>query len=131
MANGTYDSISDDDITAKLAEAFIGREQEVFHYDLNISNYTAMLEALPQGDWPKELLPFKGKSPDNYPSDKVQEIADLEFRDRLSALLRTEQIERGKSALVLATLKARIPAGQFAGAISSAKARTSGALSAI
>ena len=118
-----YVTISSDDEITHLADAFVGRELEVFHYDTNIANYSAMLAALPQGEWPAELAPYKGENPDAYPVDQIDAISNLEFRDRINSLLRTEKIERGKSALVLATLRARIPIDQFGNAVAAAKTR--------
>ena len=123
MADETYYTISADDLNAKLADAFVAREQEVCHYDLNILNYEMMLEGLPQGEWPPELLPYKGQSPDTFPADSIEAISDLEFRDRVASLLRTERIERGKAARVLATLQARLPKETFASLITAAKSR--------
>lgn len=123
MADETYHTISADDLNAKLADAFVAREQEVCHYDINILNYEMMLEGLPQGDWPADLAPYKGRSPDTYPVESIDEISNLEFRDRIASLLRTEKIERGKAARVLATLQSRLSVDTFASLIAAAKSR--------
>jgi hypothetical protein len=117
-----YISITDDDIQARLAEAIVAREQEVFQYDLNIANYTAMLDLLPKGPWPSDLELYRIATPDNYPSESVQQISDLVWRDRLTFLLRTENIERNRANHVLTVLKAQIPNEKLTSLIATAKA---------
>ncbi len=42
-----------------IADAVVGREQEIFSYDINITNYEAMLAALPEGEWPHLLVQYQ------------------------------------------------------------------------
>jgi len=55
--------------------------------------------------------------------ETVQLIADYQYRDRLSYLLRTENIEQSKTKRVLEALKAQIPADQLAQMVADAKAK--------
>lgn len=84
------------------------REAELYQYDLNIDNYTAMLAQLPAGDWPEHLVQYKGKTADQVPDEYDNEVIALSYRDRLRALLKTEKSERKKSELVYETLKAQL-----------------------
>lgn len=88
------------------------REMEVYGYQLNINNYTAMLALLPQGDWPANLALWAATDVANLPADMADEavemVSDYQYRDRLRALLRTERAEKSKSDRILAALKAQI-----------------------
>jgi hypothetical protein len=92
-----------------LADALVMREQELYQYDLNITNYTAMLESLPSGEWPEHLAQYRGKTLDQVPDELDAEVDALNYRDRLRFLLKTEKAERNKSALVYQTLLAQMP----------------------
>lgn len=94
-----------------VANAF-HREMEVYSYQVNIDNYTAMLLALPTEDWSVELIDYKATPIENLPAsmddETVDLIADLQYRDRLTGLLRTEKVEQKKATRVLDALKAQI-----------------------
>ena len=55
-----------------LAMAIEMRENEVYQYQTNINNYTAMLAACIQDPWPQRLLPYRGMGRDQL----AQSIAD-------------------------------------------------------
>lgn len=98
---------------AFLASNVLHREAEIEAYQINIDNYSLMLAALPDGEWPEGLKQYAGTSVENLPDDMsedtVQTISDYQYRDRLRKLLRSERMEQGKSQRVLNALIAQIP----------------------
>lgn len=95
-----------------LAEAAVIREQEIFQYDVNITNYEAMLTAMPQNDWPENLVQYRNSTPDQIPDELDQVVADYQYRDRLRYLLKTEKIERNKSFKVYEAMLSQLPEDQ-------------------
>lgn len=95
-----------------LATAAYHRELEVYQYQINIDNYTVMLSALPDGEWPDSLIEYKAASIESLPSsvsdEDIQAISDYQYRDRMRGLLRTERIEQNKAIRVLDALKTQI-----------------------
>ena len=120
---------------AVRADNVVGREYEVFQYQLNIDHYTTMLASLPASDWPAELVQYKATVPDQMPDslsiEDVQTIADFQYRDRLRQLLRTEMIEQGKTRRILEALQVHIPADQYEAAIADAVTRREAAGQAV
>jgi len=106
-----------------VAEAIVGREQEIYHYDLNITNYEAMLAALPADDWPENLAQYQRSTLDQVPDEHDQTVSDYQYRDRLRLLLKTERLERSKSYRVYQALLAQLPADQRDTLIAEAHAR--------
>lgn len=106
-----------------VAEAIVGREQEIFHYDLNISNYELMLASLPEGDWPAELVQYQYSTLDNVPDEFDQIVSDYQYRDRLRSLLKTERLERSKAARIYEALLARLPEADRSTLIAAAQAK--------
>ena len=123
----TYMTVTTQDTLTALADNVVHREREVHQYQINIDNYTVMLTALPQDDWPTDIAQYKTTLTENIPysvpMETVQLIADYQYRDRLSYLLRTENIEQSKTKRVLEALKAQIPADQLAQMVADAKAK--------
>ena len=95
-----------------LVVASFHREMEIYQYQINIDNYTVMLAALPQEDWSETLIQYKGSAIDSLPSNlddaTVSQVADLQYRDRLRNLLRTERVESGRAGKIRDALKAQI-----------------------
>jgi hypothetical protein len=95
-----------------LVVAAFGREMEIYYYQINIDNYTAMLAALPQESWPEDLFQYKeaavDKLPESLTDDDVVLISEYQYRDRLRNLLRTEKAEQRKVVRVRDVLKAQI-----------------------
>lgn len=91
------------------------REKEVYHYQMNVDNYTVMLTGLPQDAIPSNLGMYINTEtqdlPWNLSDEDVQTVAQYQYRDRLRYLIRTERIEQNKSKLILEALKAQIIAG--------------------
>lgn len=103
-------SINQDDNIARLATAIIMREQEINSYDMNISNYEAALAVLPGGDWPADLVQYQSVPLTMVPDELDQTVSELQFRDHLRSLLKTERAERAKSNLIYAAMLSQIPA---------------------
>lgn len=104
-----YLSISTDDHKKNIADALVMRERELYQYDVNITNYTAMLADLPTGEWPENLVQYRGKPIDQVPDELDAEVDALNYRDRLRKLLKTEKAERAKSLRVYETLLSQMP----------------------
>lgn len=121
----TYITITVDDTLSTLATNVVHREREVHQYQINIDNYTTMLSALPSGEWPESIAQYKNIPSDAIPFNVSLEIvqlaADYQYRDRISQLLRSENIEQNKSKRVLEALKAQIPSDQLNNLIATAK----------
>lgn len=106
-----------------IAEAVVGREQELYHYDLNITNYTAMLSALPQDDWPENLVQYQRSTLDQVPDEYDQTVSDYQYRDRLKMLLKTERLERSKAFRIYEALLNQLPEETRADLIAEAHSR--------
>jgi len=102
---------SEEHLQNLVSNAF-GREMEVYAYQVNVDNYTTMLEALPLGPWPKRLEDYRATPIEQLPvdmsDDDVSLVADFQYRDRITGLLRTEKVEQGKARRVLEALKSQI-----------------------
>lgn len=104
-----YLSISPDDHKKNLADALVMRERELYQYEINITNYSAMLADLPIGEWPENLVQYRGKPLDQVPDELDAEVDALNYRDRLRKLLKTEKAERAKSLRVYQTILSQMP----------------------
>ena len=97
-----------------LVVAAFHREMEVYQYQINVDNYGVMLAALPQGDWPSNLVNYKGTTTDALPEhlseSDVGLIADYQYRDKIRNLLRSEKVEQSKASRVRDALKSQIGA---------------------
>jgi hypothetical protein len=120
-------SISTADKIATIADAIIMREHEIFGYDTNITNYTVMLAALPQDDWPVNLAQYQYVTLDQVPDEHDDIVNQYQFRDRLRHLLKTERAERAKSYSVYQALIAQIPVAELDAVIAAAIARKNAA----
>ena len=104
--------ITDQEHLNNLVIAAFHREMEVYQYQINIDNYTVMLDALPTDAWPEELLPYKDAAidrlPDSLDDDVVNTISEYQYRDRIKNLLRTEKVEQGKTVRIKDALKSQI-----------------------
>ena len=123
----TYMTITTGDTLSALATNVVHREREVHQYQINIDNYTAMLSALPTDEWPQSIEQYKNVPSDAIPFNVSLEIvqlaADYQYRDRISQLLRSENIEQNKSKRVLDALKAQIPQDQLDSLVAAAKSK--------
>ena len=91
-----YQTITQADEDEIHADAVFHREREVFVYNLNIANYTDLLEKLPKGDAPIGADPVtKG---------------EYEFAADLRQRLVTEQVQRNRAAHALDMANLRLSA---------------------
>jgi len=63
----TYMTVTTQDTLTTLADNVVHREREVHQYQINIDNYTVMLTALPQDDWPTDIAQYKTTLTENIP----------------------------------------------------------------
>lgn len=109
---------------ANLVANAYHREMEIYHYQINIDNYTAMLSVLPTDGWPEGLAGYQtiqiSELPLSMSDEDVQTISDYQYRDQIQKLLRTEKVEQAKSKKVLDALKLQI-VGDYASLINSFK----------
>ena len=116
-------SISNADKYNILADNIVMREKEIMSYDINITNYTAMLAALPQDDWPSHLAQYKAATLDHVPDEFDDIVSQYQYRDRLRFLIKTEKAERAKSFRVYEALIAQLPEAERDTLITAAIAR--------
>ncbi len=109
-----------------LADNAVMREQEIMAYDINITNYTAMLASMPDDEWPANLAQYKDATLDLVPDEYDDIVSRYQYRDRIRYLLKTEKAERAKSFLVYEALLAQLPADQRDTLMAEAIARASG-----
>ena len=106
------DIITDAQRIADLADNIVARTYEVYHYDVNIQNYEALLAVYPTA-WPDHLEQFRGMEPHaaaaECPTEYIDELADCQQAERVSYLLKTEKVERAKAATILQVLKDQMP----------------------
>jgi len=122
-----YLTISQEDRQNAIADAIVARENEVFSYQLNIDNYTAILASMSDlsNEWPPAILSYKNIVPTNaalvVPDDKIDLVSQYMYRDRIQHLLKTEKIEQAKSIKVLEALKSQLPIDQIVGLVTASK----------
>jgi hypothetical protein len=116
-------TINQTNVTNAIADAVVGREQELFSYDMNIVNYEIMLAALPEGEWPENLAQYKRSTLDQVPDQLDEIVNQYQYRDRIKMLLKTERLERSKSFKIYEALLSRIPEADRSSVIAAAQAR--------
>jgi len=87
-----------------LQQALAQRNEEILHYQINIDNYTLMIQSLP-AEWPAEIAHLRGSDVAtviaNIQDEQLAMLAsDLIFKDKLAATLMTEKIEQRKAIMV-------------------------------
>lgn len=122
-----YRTITTADLEIVIADNIVHREREVFSYDINITNYEALLASLPQEEWPEHLVQYKGLTADKIPDEYDDICNQLNYRDRIRGLLKTERAERDKSQRVLDVLVAQIPENKREAALQAAIQRLNNA----
>jgi hypothetical protein len=118
-------SVSNTDKYNILADNVVMREREIMSYDINIANYTAMLAALPEDEWPSHLAQYKTATLDQVPDELDDIVSQYQYRDRLRYLIKTEKAERAKSFRVYEALIAQIPEAERDTLIGAAISRAS------
>lgn len=117
-------SVSNADKYNILADNIVMREKEIMSYDINIANYTAMLAALPDDEWPSHLAQYKAATLDQVPDEFDDIVSQYQYRDRLRFLIKTEKAERGKSFRVYEALVTQLPEADRDNLIAAAIARS-------
>jgi len=104
--------ITEQENQASLVMNAFHREMEVHSYQVNINNYTLMLEKLPKGEWPTDIAMYWNVPisdlPMNINIEDVARINDYQYRDQITKLLRTELMEQNKSKQILEVIKDQI-----------------------
>ena len=121
----TFYTLNQTDTLNAIADAVVGREMEIFSYDMNIANYEIMLTSLPTDDWPEHLVQYKNMTLDRVPDEYDQAVSDYQYRDRIKALLKTERLERSKAYRIYEALVSRLPENEREELIAAAKLRLS------
>jgi hypothetical protein len=108
LFNAPNGGITQDEHDKNLAMAIDMRENEVYQYQTNINNYTAMLAACIADPWPQRLLPYRGMGRDQLAQsiaddDDLELASQLAFRDELKFRIRSEKMECNKAKMMLAT----------------------------
>lgn len=117
-------SVSNADKYNILADNVVMREKEIMSYDINIANYTVMLSALPDDEWPSHLAQYKAATLDQVPDEFDDIVSQYQYRDRLRYLIKTEKAERGKSFRIYEALVAQLPEADRDNLIAAAIARS-------
>lgn len=119
----TFYTITPQNTINAVADAVVGREQELFSYDINITNYEIMLTTLPQSEWPENLAQYKRSTLDQVPDELDETVSQYQYRDRIKTLLKTERLERNKAQRIYEALLSQIPEADRATVIAAAQAR--------
>jgi hypothetical protein len=96
MEKTVFLSITDAEKKSEIARNIIGREREIFSYEMNIENFENIL---------------------------AQPDVSQEFRKLLTDRLKTENAEREKSLQVYRALKVLVPAAELPALIATEKAK--------
>jgi hypothetical protein len=119
----SFFTINNTNLHNTISESIVHREQELFSYDINITNYESILTTLPQDDWPDHLAQYKNSTLDQVPDEHDAMVNDYQFRDRMRYLLKTEKAERNKSFKIYEALITQLPADQIQSLVMAAQAR--------
>lgn len=113
-----YTTITPAERHADIARAAAEREKELWGYEMNIGNYKALLERLPNGEWPEALKCFNQNA---VPAEKAEEWAMWQFRDEIAARLVAERVQLSRSLLIYEVLLAQLPEGEREALVLAAK----------
>lgn len=97
---------------------------------MNITNYEIMLAAMPQEDWPENIVQYKNATLDLVPDDLDQIVSEYQYRDRIRYLIKTERAERAKSFAVYNAMITRLPQDRIEELIAQAQVRAAAAQAA-
>ena len=111
MGNGNQFDAANGGVTQtehdkNLAMTIEMRENEVYQYQNNVNNFTAMLAVCIQDPWPQHLLPYRGMGRDQLAQaiendDDLDLASQLSFRDELKLRIRSEKMECNKCKIML------------------------------
>lgn len=99
--------ITDEKRIKDLADNVVMRTQEVYYYDINIANYEAILHQS-ESSYPDHIVELSNLSEshaiEQCPLEDLAALAELQQRNRIAKLIRTEIVERTKSNSLLQVL---------------------------
>jgi hypothetical protein len=111
MGNGNQFDAANGGVTQaehdkNLAMTIEMRENEVYQYQNNVNNFTAMLAVCIKDPWPQHLLPYRGMGRDQLAQaiendDDLDLASQLSFRDELKLRIRSEKMECNKCKIML------------------------------
>lgn len=104
--------ITDQDKLATLVANSFQREVDIASYQINIDNYSFMLSELPQGEWDSDISQYSGSTiadlPHSLTDEQVERFTNLQYRDHLRYLIRTERAEQNKTIRIRDAMKNQI-----------------------
>jgi len=105
--------ITAEEKTQRAANETVSREHEAYDYQNNINRYTAMLEGMPEGELPADLIKYKGVAPEKIPATvslaDALLVADHDFRDSLKVSIRCESIQKAKVDRIRIAVESELP----------------------
>lgn len=123
-------TVTDEEREQTLADHVLMRERELLHYETAMAQYQAILETLPQDDWPEDIAQYRGhdvhKLAAVLPDETMERVALYARRDFFATLLRTEKIEHDKSLAYYNAVLNSIPQERRATVLEQAKVRHAG-----
>lgn len=107
--------ISNAEKLASLADNIVARTYEVQSYEVNVSNYKAILANIGDIQISERMQELRSMSPDEAANQATNEelemLGQVQQFDRVSFLVKTEKIEMSKAQSILDVLIAQLPAG--------------------
>lgn len=117
-----------------LADQVVSRTYEVYQYEMNITNYEAILASLPTDEWPESIAHLRGmpshEAAAQCDPELVATLSQYQLRDQVAALVKSEQVERDKAAAILAAVDAQLVGPGRDAALTAAIARRDAATGA-
>lgn len=116
-----------------LADQIVHRTYEVYQYDLNITNYEAMLANLPTDEWPTNIAHLQGMpahaAAAQCDPEYVDVLSQYQLRDHVATTIKSERVERAKAAATLEVVDTQLSGPGRDAALQAAIARREAAQS--
>jgi hypothetical protein len=107
--------ISNAEKLASLADNVVARTHEVNSYQVNVTNYEAILANIGDIQISERMQELRNMSPDEAANqattEELEMLGQVQQFDRISFLVKTEKIEMSKAQSVLDVLIAQLPTG--------------------
>jgi len=107
--------ISNAEKLASLADNIVARTYEVHSYEVNVTNYEAILENIGSIEISERMQELRTMSPEEAANQATTEelelLGQVQQFDRISFLVKTEKIEMAKAQSVLDVLVSQLPSG--------------------
>ena len=105
--------ISNAEKLASLADNIVARTYEVHSYNVNVTNYEAILANIGNIEISERIQELRTMSPDEAAnqatSEELEMLGKVQQYDRVSFLVKTEKIEMSKAQGILDVLIAQLP----------------------